>query len=273
MSYDLSVVIPTYNKAAHLRRNLLSLSVQTFAHDCFEALVVDDGSTDATRRVVEEARQQYDYAIRYFFLNRPWPAASALPVNYGIVRAAAPVIIHAGADTILAKDALALLHDYIHGSDGDLMVFGRCYHVHSHMANALLDHVPWTQDIHVLESIFCQEYHHSPYWRVPMLSALPKIWYERLHGFDEGFEERWPDDDDLWVRLEASGVTALNPPDVWAAHQYHPSVDPACGDGCRCPLSQTSKTHPGPNLKYNGTPEAIVRNPEHWGQFADAYEA
>lgn len=47
---DVSVVIPTYNRAHLLRRSIESVLAQTY--ETFELLVVDDASTDGTREVV-----------------------------------------------------------------------------------------------------------------------------------------------------------------------------------------------------------------------------
>lgn len=274
MGYALSIIIPTYNKASHLRRNLQSLSIQTFDHAQMECLVIDDGSTDDTKRVVDEARARYDYRIRYCYLNRPGDTSPALSWNFGAKRATGPIIVHMGADIIAAKDALALLYSYQQDSDGDQMTFAQAYRCHSNMVNALLDHTAWQENIHLLETLFVVPYHHSSYWRVPMLAALPKVWYERLHGFDESYTARtWPDDADWWVRLEASGVVGVNAIDAWSAHQYHPQRDVRCEEGCQCPLCIKSKTAPGPNLKYNGAPEDLVRNPDGWGEYQDSYEA
>ena len=49
-----SVVLPTYNRGYCLRRAIDSVLAQTFAD--FELIVVDDGSTDDTRQVM----QSYD---------------------------------------------------------------------------------------------------------------------------------------------------------------------------------------------------------------------
>jgi glycosyltransferase involved in cell wall biosynthesis len=45
-----SVIIPTYNRATHIQQTLESVLVQKYAH--FEIIVVDDGSTDSTKEVV-----------------------------------------------------------------------------------------------------------------------------------------------------------------------------------------------------------------------------
>lgn len=48
-----SVIMPAYNAAAFIARTLASLQAQTFRD--FEAIVVDDGSTDGTAAVVRQA--------------------------------------------------------------------------------------------------------------------------------------------------------------------------------------------------------------------------
>lgn len=63
MNPDLSVVICTYNRAAMLRRALLTTVQQETAGFTYEVVVVDDGSTDNTRAVVEELAA--DVPVRY----------------------------------------------------------------------------------------------------------------------------------------------------------------------------------------------------------------
>lgn len=59
-----SVVIPTYNRAAVLCRALESVLAQT--HENWEALVVDDGSTDGTAELIAE-RFGGEPRIRYYY--------------------------------------------------------------------------------------------------------------------------------------------------------------------------------------------------------------
>ena len=51
-----SVVIPTYNREQLLPRTIDSVLAQTFTD--YEIIVVDDGSTDGTRAVLEQYHQQ-----------------------------------------------------------------------------------------------------------------------------------------------------------------------------------------------------------------------
>lgn len=54
MGLEISAIICTYNRAGYLRQALQSLAAQTLAKEQFEVIVVDNGSTDDTKRVVQE---------------------------------------------------------------------------------------------------------------------------------------------------------------------------------------------------------------------------
>lgn len=61
--YTFTVFTPTYNRAHLLPRLFESLTTQTFRD--FEWLVVDDGSTDETRAVVERLQRAAPFPVRY----------------------------------------------------------------------------------------------------------------------------------------------------------------------------------------------------------------
>lgn len=79
---EISVVIPTYNRADLLPRAIGSVLNQTF--DDFELIVVDDGSTDHTHDVIQEFIRA-DQRIRYF--RRENSGSPAAPRNVGIEQA------------------------------------------------------------------------------------------------------------------------------------------------------------------------------------------
>jgi len=56
MNPKISVIIPTYNRANSLPRSIKSVLNQTYQD--FELIVVDDGSTDSTRELVEEFQKK-----------------------------------------------------------------------------------------------------------------------------------------------------------------------------------------------------------------------
>ena len=61
-----TVLITTYNRAAHLLDTLRDLARQTTS-DQWELIVVDNNSTDATRVVVEEEARTFPAPLRYLF--------------------------------------------------------------------------------------------------------------------------------------------------------------------------------------------------------------
>ena len=61
----LSVVIPTRNRALFLKELLFSLTLQTLDKKMFEVIIVDNGSTDETKQVVEFFYTQLN--LRYYY--------------------------------------------------------------------------------------------------------------------------------------------------------------------------------------------------------------
>ncbi len=74
-----SIVLPTYNRANHLDKAIESILRQTF--EDFELIVVDDGSTDNTRNVIEKWD---DKRLNYFFKENE---ERSIARNFGIAKA------------------------------------------------------------------------------------------------------------------------------------------------------------------------------------------
>ena len=98
-----SVVIPTHNRSQYVERAIASVLAQTYAD--LEAIVVDDGSTDNTVRVVEEYARK-DRRIRLIQHSHRMGAQAAR--NTGIVAAAGQWIAFLDSDDEWLHDSLAL---------------------------------------------------------------------------------------------------------------------------------------------------------------------
>lgn len=85
-----SIIIPLYNKAPYVRRALDSIAAQTFAD--FEAIVVDDGSTDDGAAIVA------DYPDARFRLIRQANAGPGAARNAGLAQARGEFIAFLDAD-------------------------------------------------------------------------------------------------------------------------------------------------------------------------------
>ena len=66
MNYKISVIIPTYNRAHIIKDALNSVLMQTYSN--WECIVIDDGSTDHTERIINEL-VSIDNRIKY--IRRP----------------------------------------------------------------------------------------------------------------------------------------------------------------------------------------------------------
>ena len=98
-----SVVIPTWNGAHHLTTCLESLAAQTERD--FETILVDGGSTDGTRELVEANHPQVASTTVWLPINRGFAAAA----NAGIRASKADVVVLLNNDTEVEPDWLAAL--------------------------------------------------------------------------------------------------------------------------------------------------------------------
>lgn len=96
--YEVSVVIPAYNRGALIAETLASILAQT--HSPTEILVVDDGSTDNTADVVKGFAPE----VRYLRINNSGPSVAR---NVGVAATRAPWIAFCDSDDLWRQDRLA----------------------------------------------------------------------------------------------------------------------------------------------------------------------
>lgn len=94
-----SVVIPVYNSEAHIEQTVRSALRQSFTD--FEIIIVDDGSTDRSRELI----QSIDGAIKY---HRQENCGVAIARNTGLSLAAGEWIAFLDADDLWRRDKLAV---------------------------------------------------------------------------------------------------------------------------------------------------------------------
>ncbi len=89
----ISIVMPVFNGATHLKATLDSLLAQTFK--AFELIIIDDGSTDATAAIIHKIR---DERVRY--LQNPHNMGISYSANRGIEESRGKYMARADADDI-----------------------------------------------------------------------------------------------------------------------------------------------------------------------------
>ena len=98
-----SVVIPLYNKETHLKKTLALVLQQDFSD--FEVIIVNDGSTDNSVKVVESFS---DKRIELFHQKNKGAAAAR---NFGIEKAKAKYIALIDADDEWKENHLSTLKE------------------------------------------------------------------------------------------------------------------------------------------------------------------
>jgi glycosyltransferase involved in cell wall biosynthesis len=96
----ITVVIPTYQRKERLSRVLTGLAHQTVAN--FDAVVVDDGSTDGTAQYLREAR--FPFEVRPLRQLNAGPAAAR---NAGVAAARGEIVLFLDDDVLPSPELVA----------------------------------------------------------------------------------------------------------------------------------------------------------------------
>lgn len=99
--YDVSVIICTYNRWELLSHALKHLCAQDTCNVRYEIVVVDNNSTDETRKIVESFIARHKVSIRYVFENKQGLSHAR---NAGIKNALAPLLAFTDDDVEVAPD-------------------------------------------------------------------------------------------------------------------------------------------------------------------------
>lgn len=99
---EISAIVPTRNRADLLPMVLDALRTQSLARSQFEVIVVDDGSTDNTQKVLKKFAD--DLPLRVFRQNHAGIAAAK---NLGIFASRSPVLLFLDDDDVADHDLLA----------------------------------------------------------------------------------------------------------------------------------------------------------------------
>ena len=95
---QVSIIIPAYNRSKFLAQAVQSVLSQT-ATD-FEILVIDDGSTDDSRAVIENI---YDARLKYFYKENGGVSSAR---NFGLAKAVGEYVSFLDSDDFWPKNFL-----------------------------------------------------------------------------------------------------------------------------------------------------------------------
>ena len=214
---EIAVLVSSYQRPDHLRRCLLSISMQQGVEGRFEVVVTDDGSTDESCETVLRFAREAWFPVH--LTSNPHDGFQlARCRNEGVAACSAPYLLFVDGDCLLPPDHLRIHLEYrrpgfVNGSDY-LRLGPRVSRRIDEDAVRRLDYRrhasvrQWERSIrdHIkMESYRLWGWPHNPRL-VGNNIALWRRDFERVNGFDQKFRHWGWEDDDLSLRLRQAGL-------------------------------------------------------------------
>jgi glycosyltransferase involved in cell wall biosynthesis len=193
-----TVIVPTYNRADLIGETLESIAAQTFTD--WECLVIDDGSTDDTRAVVEgfSAREP---RFRYVWQEN---ASAASARNHGIRLARGKYIAFVDSDDLFTPDRLEWQVKAAEADPELVLVYGHTYNFRTGQEDKgrlYLADLPSRPTGWAFEDLICCSSIYAPLVRTETI--------RELGGFDTSLPSA--EDWDMWIRLSKRGKLLFEP--------------------------------------------------------------
>ena len=193
----ISVILPVRDAEKTLAMAIESILGQTERN--LELLVVDDGSTDASLRILQEFAE-LDGRIRVLSTVNPGIVEA---LNLGLAEARAPYLARMDADDFSLPERLGLQCDFLDANPKVGLVSSRVEHCSedAEVRKGYEAYVEWTNQVLDDADLRLRRFVESPF-------AHPSVVYrksvvERFGGYREG---SFPEDYELWLRWLEHGV-------------------------------------------------------------------
>jgi GT2 family glycosyltransferase len=233
---ELSVILTTYERPAHLERSLTSLAMQRGMTDKFEVIVADDGSTDHTHSLVRSFARTANFPLK--LATHPHCGFRvSLCRNDGVRASSAPYLLFTDSDCLFPPDHL---QRHVQARKRGVVRAGDCYRLDQEStaradtaaitSGAYQTWVSLEERLRLFQKRFKERYYQ--FMRHP---TRPKLTgynigisredLEAVNGFDEDFVGWGCEDDDLAYRLRRAGrriASAL--PYTCGFHMWHPEA-------------------------------------------------
>lgn len=185
-----SVIIPTYNCEKYVRQAIMSVLEQTYKH--VEIIVVDDGSTDNTKTVLNDLIA--DEKINYIYQPNKGLAGAR---NTGIYHSKGDYLVFLDADDFILSEKIIDQLNFMKEHPHVCLVYSDYRYFYNSNMDNLISHSNTHRRGNVYKEIIKGNFFivHS--------AMVRKKCIEQVGYFDESLQAH--EDWDLWVRMAAAG--------------------------------------------------------------------
>ena len=158
---DVSLIIPAYNAKDYIARSIDSALASDFAN--LEIVIVNDGSTDDTQKIIDWYAKNYDNVVSFQKEN----GGVADTRNFGIAEAKGEYIAFMDNDDLIRPDMISSLYKTIKENDCDVAI-APLYRINNngytiHCDLPFMENVPYDIDKY-LEIMYTPGYYNCAIW-------------------------------------------------------------------------------------------------------------
>ena len=212
----ISIVTPSFNQGQFLEQTIQSVLGQNYPN--LEYIIVDGGSTDNSKEIIQKYQSQISY-----WVSEPDKGQSDA-INKGFNRATGEILAWINSDDYYLPGALFFMASAIK-EHGDGFYFGNCIHFRETADNAFK---AWGSDVigasqkYKLQS-FDYVIQPSSFWTMDVWKRVGEVRSDLHFGFD------W----EWFLRAHAIGVKFVPLKKAWSMYRFHASHKTGSGGNKR----------------------------------------